>query len=72
MVSWYSHSPSDFFVEYGWAGRVIDPATWQPHETFNGPSFWGHERLYKMPPEQRAPVCGKCASLPLQRVCVHR
>ena len=54
MVSWYSHSPSGFFVEYGWAGRVIDPATWQPHETFDGPSFWGHERLYKMPPEQRA------------------
>jgi 2,3-dihydroxybiphenyl 1,2-dioxygenase len=54
MVSWYSHSPSGFFVEYGWAGRVIDPATWQPHETFDGPSFWGHERLYKMPSEQRA------------------
>ena len=54
MVSFYSHSPSGFFVEYGWSGRVIDPATWQPHETFDGPSFWGHERLYMMPPEQRA------------------
>ncbi|MBV8096891.1 MAG: VOC family protein [Acetobacteraceae bacterium] len=53
MVSYYSHTPSGFFVEYGWGGRVIDPATWQPHETFDGPSFWGHERLY-MPPEQRA------------------
>jgi hypothetical protein len=53
-VSFYSHSPSGFFVEYGWAGRVIDSATWQPHETFDGPSLWGHERLYIMRPEQRA------------------
>ena len=53
MVSFYSHSPSGFFIEYGWGGRVIDPASWQPHETHDGPSFWGHERLY-MEPEQRA------------------
>lgn len=46
MTSFYAHSPSGFFVENGWGGRVIDPATWQPHETFDGPSFWGHERLY--------------------------
>ena len=53
MTSFYSHSPSGFFVEYGWGGRVIDPATWQPHETHDGPSLWGHERLF-MEPEQRA------------------
>ena len=53
MTSFYSHTPSGFFVEYGWGGRVIDPATWQPHETFDGPSFWGHERLH-MPEEGRA------------------
>ncbi|MGD0563902.1 MAG: VOC family protein [Roseiarcus sp.] len=52
MTSFYAHTPSGFFVEYGWNGRVIDPATWRPHETFDGPSFWGHERLY-MPEEQR-------------------
>lgn len=52
MTSFYTHTPSGFFVEYGWAGRVIDPATWQPHETHDGPSLWGHERLY-MEPEQR-------------------
>ena len=46
MLSYYAHSPSGFFVESGWGGRVIDPATWVPHETFDGPSFWGHERLY--------------------------
>ena len=45
MTSFYAHSPSGFFVEYGWGGRVIDPGTWQAHETFDGPSLWGHERL---------------------------
>lgn len=53
MTSFYAHPPANFFIEYGWAGRVIDPATWVPHETFDGPSFWGHERLY-MEPEPRA------------------
>jgi 2,3-dihydroxybiphenyl 1,2-dioxygenase len=57
MTSFYTHSPSGFFVEYGWGGRVIDPSTWQPHETHDGPSFWGHERLY-MEPEQRARLRG--------------
>lgn len=46
MMSFYANSPSGFFVEYGWGARVIDPATWEPHETFDGPSYWGHERLY--------------------------
>ena len=46
MTSFYANSPSGFFVEYGWGAREIDPATWQPHETFDGPSYWGHERLY--------------------------
>ena len=55
MTSFYANSPSGFFVEYGWGGRVIDPATWQPHETFDGPSFWGHERLH-LSPEQRKPL----------------
>ncbi|MDO9714704.1 VOC family protein, partial [Paracraurococcus sp. LOR1-02] len=52
MTSFYAHAPSGFFVEYGWGGRVIDPADWQPHETFDGPSLWGHERLH-LPPEAR-------------------
>jgi 2,3-dihydroxybiphenyl 1,2-dioxygenase len=45
MTSFYAQTPSPFFVEYGWGGRMIDPETWQPHETFDGPSLWGHERL---------------------------
>ncbi|GGF72665.1 biphenyl-2,3-diol 1,2-dioxygenase [Azorhizobium oxalatiphilum] len=53
MTSFYANSPSGFFVENGWGGRVIDPPSWEPHETFAGPSFWGHERLY-LPEEPRA------------------
>lgn len=53
MTSYYANSPSGFFVESGWGGRIIDPATWEPHETHVGPSFWGHERLY-LPDEERA------------------
>ncbi len=52
MTSFYSITPSGFFVENGWGGRIIDPNTWQPIETFEGPSFWGHERLY-LPKEER-------------------
>lgn len=51
MTSFYAHSPSGFFVENGWGGRVIEPETWEPHETFDGPSYWGHERLY-LPDEE--------------------
>lgn len=46
MTSFYANTPSGFFIEYGWGGRSLDPGTWQPHETFDGPSFWGHERLH--------------------------
>jgi hypothetical protein len=35
VTSFYANTPSGFFVEYGWGGRVIDPGTWQPHETFD-------------------------------------
>jgi 2,3-dihydroxybiphenyl 1,2-dioxygenase len=53
VTSFYSHTPSGFFIECGWGGRIIDPNTWKSHETFDGPSLWGHERLY-MPDEPRA------------------
>jgi 2,3-dihydroxybiphenyl 1,2-dioxygenase len=43
VTSYYAYTPSSFFVESGWGGRVIDPASWTPHETFDGPSSWGHE-----------------------------
>ncbi len=53
MTSFYSWSPSQFLVEYGWGGRSIDPATWTPHERTEGPSLWGHDRAW-LTPEGRA------------------
>jgi 2,3-dihydroxybiphenyl 1,2-dioxygenase len=46
MTSFYSRSPSKFLVEYGWGGRSIDPASWTPHERTDGPSLWGHDRMW--------------------------
>jgi 2,3-dihydroxybiphenyl 1,2-dioxygenase len=53
MTSFYSHNPSNFMVEYGWGGRSIDVDTWTPKEVVEGPSLWGHERMW-LPPEGRA------------------
>ncbi|MFZ2159453.1 MAG: VOC family protein [Bradyrhizobium sp.] len=52
MTSFYAKTPSSFMVECGWGGRAIDPATWQSSELKDGPSLWGHERLW-LPPEDR-------------------
>lgn len=46
MTSFYTWTPSAFMVEYGWGGRLIDPATWTPSERREGPSLWGHDRLW--------------------------
>jgi 2,3-dihydroxybiphenyl 1,2-dioxygenase len=50
MTSFYAKTPSSFMVECGWGGREIDPANWQPVEMTDGPSLWGHERVWL--PEQ--------------------
>jgi len=60
MTSFYATTPSGFFVEYGWGARLIDPTTWQPHETFDGPSFWGHDRVH-LPPDSE--VRGRLAGM---------
>jgi 2,3-dihydroxybiphenyl 1,2-dioxygenase len=52
MTSFYAHTPSGFFVESGWGGRVIEPETWEPQELSDGPSLWGHDRPY-LPDEMR-------------------
>lgn len=44
MTSFYLRTPSPFLIEYGWGGRDIDPATWEPVELAHGPSLWGHDR----------------------------
>jgi 2,3-dihydroxybiphenyl 1,2-dioxygenase len=52
MTSFYAKSPSSFMIECGWGGREIEPAAWQPVEMFDGPSLWGHERVW-LPPADR-------------------
>ncbi|MGB8397749.1 VOC family protein [Bradyrhizobium sp.] len=52
MTSFYARSPSSFMIECGWGGREIEPKTWQPFELRDGPSLWGHERLW-LPPADR-------------------
>ena len=52
MTSFYCKSPSSFMIECGWGGREIDPPNWQPVEMFDGPSLWGHDRVW-LPPEDR-------------------
>jgi 2,3-dihydroxybiphenyl 1,2-dioxygenase len=52
MTSFYAKTPSSFMVECGWGGREIDPTTWQPVEMYDGPSLWGHERVW-LPPADR-------------------
>jgi 2,3-dihydroxybiphenyl 1,2-dioxygenase len=46
MTSFYAKTPSSFMVECGWGGREIDPANWRPVEMTDGPSLWGHERVW--------------------------
>jgi len=53
MTSFYAATPSDLFVEYGWGGRWIDDGTWMAEEVTQGPSLWGHERLW-LPEASRA------------------
>ena len=45
MTSFYLRTPSTFLIEYGWGGRELDVATWQPTEMSTLASFWGHEGL---------------------------
>jgi 2,3-dihydroxybiphenyl 1,2-dioxygenase len=52
MTSFYAKAPSSFMIECGWGGREIDPRTWQPFELQDGPSLWGHERVW-LPPADR-------------------
>jgi len=46
MTSFYTWTPSNFMIEYGWGGRSINPDGWQAHERGGGPSLWGHERSW--------------------------
>jgi 2,3-dihydroxybiphenyl 1,2-dioxygenase len=46
MTSFYARTPSSFMVECGWGGREVDPENWQAVKMDDGPSLWGHERIW--------------------------
>jgi 2,3-dihydroxybiphenyl 1,2-dioxygenase len=52
ITSFYTFTPSAFFVEYGWGARLIDVATWQATERKEGPSMWGHDRSWLSPADR--------------------
>lgn len=73
MTSFYMHTPSDFLVEYGWGGRDVDDATWQPQELESVASFWGHDGLFRAiggedppPADLRPDTQGQVLRAPLQ------
>jgi len=49
ITSFYTFTPSNFMVEYGWGARSIDVATWRAYERKEGPSMWGHDRSWLSP-----------------------
>jgi hypothetical protein len=52
LTSFYTHTPSNFLVEYGWGARSIDVDNWVAKERPEGPSMWGHDRVW-LPDEVR-------------------
>jgi 2,3-dihydroxybiphenyl 1,2-dioxygenase len=54
ITSFYSWTPSAFMVEYGWGARSIDPDNWQAYERKEGPSMWGHDRVWLSREDQAA------------------
>ena len=55
ITSFYVRTPSDILVEYGWGGREVDDATWQPSEMTDVGSFWGHQGLFGSLADEHAP-----------------
>ena len=70
MTSFYAKTPSSFMIECGWGGREIDPATWQPVEMHDGPSLWGHERVW-LPPKT-AKSRARCGCARRRPACARR
>lgn len=52
MFSFYAKTPSGFHFEYGWGGRTVDEATWEP-TTYDRISAWGHHPPAAVFPQKR-------------------
>jgi 2,3-dihydroxybiphenyl 1,2-dioxygenase len=54
MFSFYGKTPSGFQFEFGWGGRDVDDATWQP-TTYDRISEWGHHPPALLAPQRAKP-----------------
>lgn len=60
MISYYGVTPSGFLVEFGWGGRKIDDAVWQPGR-YARLSEWGHRPYGAMPRDAKAAAAKSAA-----------
>ena len=63
MISFYAQTPSGFFVEFGWGGKKVDPASWQS-VTYNKLSEWGHRLNPEVPMQTPAEYSAQSAPEP--------
>lgn len=71
VTSFYMRTPGNFLIEYGWGGRIVDEATWQPEEMKTVASYWGHDGLMRAvgadgPPPGQHPPAPPARRSPLQ------
>ena len=66
MTSFYQRTPSDVYVEYGWGGREVDDAVWQPHAVETLASYWGHKGLFEALGDDHPPLKRPTERAPLQ------
>ena len=66
MTSFYQRTPSDIYVEYGWGGREVDDAVWQPHPVETLASYWGHKGLFEALGDDHPPLKRPTERAPLQ------
>jgi len=68
MTSFYVRSPSEFQMECGWGGLLIDPKRWQEAEWPNSGDFWGHQLMQDGKPTKSvlAPPTERPLAAPLQ------
>ena len=68
MTSFYVRSPSEFQIECGWGGLLIDPKRWQAAEWPNSGDIWGHQLMQDGKPTKSvlAPPTERPLAAPLQ------
>ena len=55
-TSFYLYTPSNWLVEYGYGGQLIDDEVWEP-KLYNSPKIWGHN--HQVPPNTDAAAAAK-------------